>query len=183
MGKLYKLLLFLSLLCLVGCGNKKREEAMATVQNVVCEKAGIEFTFNGLWSINEDNISDIDINVTDGKFDRELYAYREEDGSSLLIMTEDFKKTNEGSLLRIEDYASSIVEGLKISGKYAYSCSDITETVLYGKKYLTFRAEIEEMNARQYYYLRRVEDEVILLIGTVYGESNIYDILDNGRKK
>lgn len=183
MQKLYKILLFLSLLFLTGCEDKKREEAISTVQNVICEKAEVEFTFNGLWSIKENNISDIDIKDMDNKFDTQLYAYREEDGSSLIIMTEDLKKTEEGSLLRIEDYVSSIVEGLKISGKYNYSCSDVSETVLYGKQYLTFRAEIEEINARQYYYVRRVENEMILFISTVYGESNIYDILDNGRKK
>ena len=184
MIKRYKIILcFFLLLLITGCGDKKSEEALAVSQTITIPKAEMEFTLNGLWYVHKDDTEEKELEVDLNKFKVELEAYREEDGSSFLILTEDLSKTEGGELLRTKDYMESLMEGLKISKKYSYSCSEIDETVLYGKQFLTFRAEIKELGARQYYYVRRMEDEMILLIGTVYGESNIYDILDNGRKK
>lgn len=169
MKKVLVVLLLCFCLGLVGCSSKK-EEAKAVITEISCEEAGVSFSLNGLWIIQEETETETGQIVA-------LSAYQEETGSGIQVLYEDLTKTEGGTLVRLEDYVTSIQEQLKISEEYSYSCSEITTEEFCGNSYKAFNATISELNARQQYYIRRQKDTMIIMVFTVFGEETLENVM------
>lgn len=173
MKKLLYLIFICFLLGLTGCTSKK-EEAIAVITEIPCETAGISFSLNGLWVIQEE--TETKTIAKEGQTIA-LSAYKEESGSGIQVVYEDLTKTDGGTLIRMDDYVTGIQEQLKVSEEYKYSCSEISVEKLHGNVYETFSAFSSELGGKQQYYIRRQDDTMIIMVITVFGEDNLEDIL------
>ena len=177
MKKLIYILLLYALLGLAGCNSK--EEAMAVITEIPCEMAGVSFSLNGLWTIQEE--AEANSNAEEGQT-VVLSTYREETGSGISVIYDDLTQTEGGALVRMDDYVAGLQEQLKISGNYDYSCSEISTEKLYGNSYESFSATVSELGGKQQYYIRRQEDTMIIMVITVFGEDNLEEILALGKE-
>ena len=177
MKKVLYLLLLCSFLGVAGCNSK--EEAMATIVEMPCEEAGVNFALNGLWIEKSEEEANVEAETGQKVV---LSVYQKETGSGIDIISEDLTKTEGGSLVRMDDYVAGLQEQLKISGEYSYSCSEVSSEKLYGNSYETFTAMVSELGAKQQYYIRRQDDTMIIMIFTVFGEEKIEDILALGKE-
>ena len=177
MKKILSLLLLCVIFGLTGCDSK--EEAMAVITEVPCETAGVSFSLNGLWVIQEEAVANV--NATAGQT-VDLSAYKEETGSAISVIYDDLTQTQGGTLSRMEDYIANIQTQLKISETYQYSCGEITTENIYGNDYECFTATISDMGGKQKYYIRRQEDTMIILIISVFGEDTEEEILALGKE-
>ena len=177
MKKTLYMLILICLLGLTGCNSK--EEAMAIITEVPCKEAGVRFSVNGLWVIQEE--AEANINVRAGQ-EVALSTYKEETGSAINIVYDDLTQIKGGTLVRMEDYVANIKEQLKISGEYSYACSEVTEETLYGQEYQTFTATVSNLGGEQKYYIRRADDKMIVFIFSVFGEDTLEEILALGKE-
>ena len=177
MKKTIYMLILICLLGLAGCNSK--EEAMAIITEVPCEEAGVRFSVNGLWVIQEE--AEANANIRAGQ-EVALSTYKEETGSAISVIYDDLTKTEGGTLVRMEDYVADIQEQLKISGEYSYACSEVTEETLYGQEYQTFTAEVSNLGGEQKYCIRRADDKMIVLIFSIFGEDTLEEILALGKE-
>ena len=177
MKKCIYVLLLCMFLGLAGCNAK--EEAIAVITEVPCEKAEIKFSVNGLWMIQEEAVANT--NVEEGQTVA-FSTYKEETGSAINVIYDDLTKTEGATLVRMEDYVASIQEQLKISDEYNYACSEVLEETLYGKQYQTFTATVSNLGGVQKYYIRRQDDTMIVVIFSVFGEDNLEEILALGKE-
>ena len=168
-------LMILSLLMLTGCNNKKREELLQEKKEITCEKAEIIFTLNGLWEVEESK----EINNTF----TELSACHSETGTRIIVMHKNLENNMGDSILRLEDYIEAVKENLKISEEYNYSVGETTKTILYGKEYDSFTANAEKLNARQQFYMKKKDNELTIIIISLYGEDKLKDVLELGKKE
>ena len=173
---IYMLLLCMSL-GLIGCNSK--EEAMAIITEIPCDVAGIKFSLNGLWMIQEEAVAND--NVEEGQ-KVALSAYKDETGSAISVIYDDLTKTEGATLIRMEDYVADIQEQLKISSEYNYACSEVVEESLYGKQYQTFTATVSNLGGQQKYYIRRQDDTMIIVLLSVFGEDKLEEILALGKE-
>ena len=172
MRKMIYILLLCFCLGIMGCNSK--EEAVAVITEIPCETAGVSFSLNGLWVIQEE--AEANLNVGVGQT-AALNAYMEETGSGISVIYEDLTKTEGGTLVRMDDYVSGIQEQLKISSDYGYSCSEVSTEKLCGNSYETFTAKVSELGGKQQYYIRRQDDTMIIMVITVFGEDKLEDIM------
>lgn len=172
MKKIINILLLCFCLGLMGCNSK--EEAMAVITEIPCETAGITFSLNGLWTIQDE--AEANANTQPGQT-VELSVYKEETGSGIQVIYEDLTKTEGGTLVRLDDYVTDVQEQLKISNEYKYSCGEIFTEKLGENSYEVFTATIPELSGKQQYYIRRQDDTMITLILTVFGEDTIESVL------
>ena len=177
MKKLIYILLLCMVFALTGC--KSKEEAMAVITEIPCNTAGIQFSLNGLWMIQEEAVANA--NVEEGQT-IDLSAYKEETGSAVTVIYEDLTKTEGGTLVRMEDYITDIQNQLKISSEYNYACGEILEESLYGKEYQTFTANVSNLGGVQKYYIRRQDDTMIVVLFSVFGEDKLEEILALGKE-
>ena len=174
--KLYVIFLLLcSFLGLTACNSK--EEAMAVITEIPCETAGVSFSLNGLWVIQEEE----EIKANAGQMVA-LSTYKEETDSGIQIIYEDLTKTDGGTLVRMDDYIAALQEQLKISEEHKYSCGDVSTEKIYGNNYQTFEAFSAESGGRQQYYIRRQEDIMIVIVISLFGEEKLEDILALGKE-
>lgn len=173
MKKVIYILLLCFCLGITGCNSK--EEAMAVITEVPCETAGITFSLNGLWIIQEEE--EANTNVKSGQTVA-LSTYKEETGSGIQVIYEDLTKTEGGTLVRLDDYVTGVQEQLKISEEYSYSCSEVSTEKFCGNSYEVFTVTIPELSGKQQYYIRRQDDTMIILIFTVFGEENMESVLE-----
>ena len=165
------------LFSLTGCNSK--EEAMAIITEIPCDMAGIKFSINGLWMIQEEAAANV--NVEEGQTVA-LSAYKDETASAISVIYDDLTKTEGATLIRMEDYVADIQEQLKISSEYNYACSEIKEESLYGKDYQTFTANVSNLGGMQKYYIRRQDDTMIVILFSVFGEDKLEEILVLGKE-
>ena len=177
MKKIIYVLLLCMFFCLTGCNSK--EEAMAIITEVPCEEIGIRFSLNGLWVIQDE--AEANTNSAEGQT-VELSAYKEETGSAINVIYDDLTKTEGGTLVRMEDYMADVQEQLKISSEYSYACSEVGEETLYNQQYQTFTATVSNLGGMQKYYIRRMEDNMMVLIFSVFGEDKLEEILALGKE-
>ena len=177
MKKFIYMLLLCMLFSLTGCNSK--EEAMAVITEIPCDEAGIKFSLNGLWMIQEEAVANG--NVQEGQTVA-LSAYKEETGSAISVIYDDLTKTEGATLIRMEDYVADIQEQLKISGEYNYACSEVVEETLYGKQYQAFTATVSNLGGAQKYYIRRQDDTMIIVLLSVFGEDKLEEILALGKE-
>ena len=177
MKKVIYLLLICIVFCFTGCNSK--EEAMAIITEVPCEVAGIRFSLNGLWMIQEEEIANSN---TEAGQEVELSAYKEETGSAINVIYDDLTKTEGATLVRMDDYVADIQEQLKISSEYSYACSQVIEESLYGQKYQTFTATVSNLGGEQKYYIRRQDDTMIIILFSIFGEDKTEEILALGKE-
>ena len=169
--------LLCSFLSLVACDSK--EEALAVITEIPCETAGIMFSLNGLWVIQEE--AETKGMGKEGQVVA-LSTYKEENGSGIQIIYDDLTKTKGGTLVRMDDYIAGIQEQLKISKEYKYSCGEVSKEELYGDYYQTFEAYSAEVGGSQKYYIRRQDNTMIIVVVSVFGEEKIEDILALGKE-
>ena len=162
---------------LTGCQSK--EEAMAVITEIPCDTAGIQFSLNGLWMIQEDAVANA--SVEEGQI-VDVSAYKEETGSAITVIYEDLTKTEGGTLVRMEDYIADIQKQLKTSSEYNYACSEVLEESLYGKEYQTFTANVSNLGGVQKYFIRRQDDTMIIVLFSVFGEDKLEEILALGKE-
>lgn len=177
MKKLIYILLLCALLGIAGCNS--REEAMAVITEIPCETAGVSFSLNGLWVIQEEEETKT---MAEEGHTIALSTYKEETGSGICVIYEDLTQTEGGTLVRMDDYVSGLQEQLKNSGEYNYSCGEVSKEKLYGELYETFTASVPELGGKQQYYIRRQDDTMIIMVITVFGEDNLEEILALGKE-
>ena len=177
MKKIFYLILLCSFLGLAGCTSK--EEAMAVITEIPCETAGVSFSLNGLWVIQEK--TEANANVSAGQTIA-LSTYKEETGSGISVIYDDLTQTEGGTLVRMDDYVNGLQERLKISSEYDYFCGEVSTEKLYGNTYETFSTTVSELGGKQQYYIRRQDDTMIIMVITVFGEDKIEDILALGKE-
>lgn len=165
------LVLICTFFSLTGCISKK-EEAMAVITEIPCEQAGVRFSLNGLWVIQEETETTVNERQTVA-----FSAYKEESGSGIQVICEDLSQTEGGTLVRMNDYVIGLKEQLESSNDYQYSSSEITTENLCGNNYETFTVSDSELGGKQQYYIRRQEDTIIIMVITIFGEDNQEDIL------
>lgn len=166
--------LLLSLSLLTGCKEAKREEALAIINEIQCEKTGIGFTLNGLWEIEEENKKENGRTI-------ELSAKNKETGAHILVFYEDTSEKEGGNIIRTEDYIDNIVENLKISQEYGFSVKEQQEITLFDKSFISFKAGSEAMDAKQQYFINNNNEIITVMVITCYGEEEIADILRLGK--
>ena len=172
MRKIISILLLYFCLGLAGCNSK--EEAMAVITEIPCETAGVSFSLNGLWIIQEE--AEANANAQTGQT-VVLSTYKEESGSGVSVIYEDLTKTEGGTLVRLDDYVAGLQEQLKISEDYNYSCEEVSTEKLHGNSYETFKANIRKLGGTQQYYIRRQDDTMIIMIFTAFVEDTLEDVL------
>lgn len=177
MRKILCVLAFCIVFGITGCNSK--EEAMATITEVSCETAGINFSFNGFWMIQEQGTANT--NAAEGQL-VDVSAYKIETGSAVSVIYDDLTKTEGATLVRMEDYVADFQEQLKISSEYDYACGDVTKESLYGQEYETFTAKVSNLGGEQKYYIRRQDDTMIVLVFSAFGEDTIEEILALGKE-
>lgn len=173
-----KLLIMFVLCCMLGstaCNTKAKEEALAQTTEVISEPGEISFTLNGYWSfMPEEEIASMDVSESQSV---DLSATHIETGTNISIIYDDLTKKEGGTLVRIEDYVEAIEAGMKNSSDYTYQCSEISSTNLGGKEYLTFAAETTEVQGVQHFFIRRIEDSMMVMMITLQVEDRLEDIL------
>ena len=162
--------ILLSLLFLTGCGEAKREEALATIVQADCEKTGISFQLNGLWELE-------DKENKEGTGIIELSAKNRETDAHILVYYEELKDREGGEVFRTDDYIENIIENLKISEEYDYSIMETKEVKLFNKNYITFMAKIPSMEAIQQFYIHKGNEIITVMVITSYGQEEISEIL------
>ena len=170
-------LLVCCILGLTACNSK--EEAMAVITEIPCETAGITFSLNGLWVIQEE--AETKEMGKEGQVVA-LSTYKEETGSGIQIIYDDLTKTEGGTLVRMDDYIAGLQEQLKISKEYKYSCGEVSKEEVYGNYYQTFEAYSAEVGGSQKYYIRRQDNTMIVIVISIFGEEKIADILALGKE-
>ena len=176
MKKILTVLLLCFCFGLTGCNSK--EEAMAVITEIPCETAGVSFSLNGLWVIQEEAQANENVGMGQTVV---LSTYKEETGSGIDIIYEDLTQTESGTLVRMDDYVAGLQEQLKIAGDYKYSCMDVSTEKVFGNNYETFTADISQLGGTQKYYIRRQEDTMIVMIFTVFGEDTLEEVLALGK--
>ena len=81
----------------------------------------------------------------------------------------------------MEDYVRLYREKLMTSKEYTYSCTEAEEAELYQEVYYCFTAQVEETKARQHFYLRRIDDMIMVMTITLYGEDTLENMLEYGK--
>lgn len=172
MNKMVMVLILALMLTTAGCGSKKEEEVLAQVTEVVSEPGGIAFTLDGYWKVNEEETKSGDGRRVD------LEAYHTKTGTDISIIYEDLTETKGGTLVRTRDYVNAVRENMLLASDYTYECSEVTDAVVHGKEYLKFSAMAEETDGILHFYIRRIEDKMMILMITLYGEDTLQDILE-----
>lgn len=169
-----------SMMCLLlgitGCNTKVKEEAMAQTTEIVSELGEISFTLNGYWGIKTSEELE-KIKVSNSQF-CDLEFYHTQTGSGVSIIYDDLTKTQGGTLVRMEDYVAAIRDSLENSKEYTYHCSEISSDTLHEKEYMTFSAKVSEQEGMQYYYIRRIDNQMMIMIFNLYGEDQLEDIIN-----
>ena len=174
-----RILITLLVVCTLGlpaCNTKAKEEALAQTTEVASELGEISFTLNGYWNLQQEEGVE-KTNLSDSQT-YDFMATHSETGTNISIIYDDLTKTDGGTLVKIDDYVTAVQESLKTSSKYTYKCSDITSEKLHGKEYMTFSCDVAELDARQHFYIRRIEDTIVIMMITLYGEDTISGILE-----
>ena len=147
---------------------------MAEITEIPCETAGVNFSLNGLWVIQEE--TETKVKAESGQTVA-LSTYQEETGSGIDVIYEDLMQTEGGTLIRMDDYVAGLKEQLESSGDYNYSCGEVSTEKLCGNNYETFTAMVSDLGAKQQYYIRRQDDTMIIMVITVFGGDKLEDIL------
>ena len=77
----------------------------------------------------------------------------------------------------MEDYVAAVLEEMETSKEYTYECSEITTRELHGKEYLTFFAQTKEMEGEQHFFIRRIEDAMMIMTITLHEGDLLEDLL------
>ena len=174
--KKFIIILSLSLLFLQGCDSKKKEEAIARVQQVECEYADLIFTLNGLWEMEETEVSEDTSKV-------ELFTTNQETGSNILVYANKMDEEKGEQLIRLDDYIEAVRNTLYASEDQLYTLSEVEESILYGKEMKSFQASTGENFTRQQYYIYPLNDHLITMVITSYGEDSLESLLKLGADK
>lgn len=161
-------------LYLVGCQTKETEETWKEVTVWKSALAKLQFTFPEGWSILSEDEEDQE---DDFSFMSEFVAENRHTGSGISIVYEDLNRIEGGKLIRMEDYVESFQENLKRLDQYQYRCSMVSTIELQAETYYTFGADVEELKLRQQFYLRRIEDKVMVMTITLGEEDQLEDLL------
>lgn len=176
MKKLVVVLMMCFVLGLTGCNTKAKEEALAQTTEVVSEVGEISFTLNGYWGIKTSEEKEKK-NISDSRI-CDLEFYHTQTGSNVSIIYDDLTKIKGGTLVRMEDYVNAVRDSLITSEEYTYDCSEISSTILHKKEYINFSSNVAETGAVQHYYIRRIEDQMMIMIFNLYGEDSLEDMLN-----
>jgi len=178
-----KIGIILALCCMLGlsaCNTKAKEEALAQTTEVTSETAEISFTFNGYWSLQQGD------EITKSKESKgqsyDFIAKHMETGTEVAIIYDDLTKTEGGTLIRMEDYVEAIRNGMMTSEDYTYQCSGIETELLLGEEYQVFLAATEEIGGVQHFYIRRIDDTMMIMVITLRGEDRLEDIISLSKK-
>ena len=175
MKKIYIAIILLCVLGLTACNTKAKQEALAQTTEVASETGEIIFDFNGYWSLmSKEELKKMNINESQVY---DLIAENTQTGTNISIIYDNLKKTEGGTLVRIDDYVDIILENLKNSSENTYICSEISDMNLHGEEYKTFFVQVVELGAEQHFYIRRIEDQIMIMMITLYGEDTVEDIL------
>ncbi len=160
-------LLILGLLFLTACGGPQAKETMQETKEITSVPGALAFSFPEEWLLKEE--------------DNNLLAENPLTGSSISITYEDLAKRQGGTLIRIQDYLEAIQENLQTAGDYSYSLGLVETKEVYGEQYHSFRAEVPALDGRQYFYVRRIEDTMMVMTVTLFGEDTLETVLQYGR--
>ncbi len=175
MKRIFITLLIISMLGLPACNTKAKEEALAQTTEVTSELGEISFTLNGYWNLQQEEETE-NGNLSDSQI-YDFMATHTETGTNISIIYDDLTKTDGGTLVKIDDYVTAVQESLKTSSNYTYKCSEISSEKLHGKEYQTFSSSVAELEARQHFYIRRIDDTMMVMMITLYGEDTIDSVL------
>lgn len=175
MKKLLITFVFFCMLGLTACNTKAKEEALAHTTEVVSNPGEISFTLNGYWEL----LSEEEKKATDVSNSQRMdfVATHIETGTNISIIYDDLTKNEGGTLVRIEDYVKAVKEEMTSSSDYTYQCSKISSANLGGKEYLTFSSETIEVEGVQHFFIRRIEDTMMVMMITLQEGDVLEDIL------
>ncbi|MCI6812443.1 MAG: hypothetical protein SOX11_02700 [Lachnospiraceae bacterium] len=168
-------LILIGIILLSGCSNQSRK-AQTQVHEGTSKPANIQFTLPQEWTVWENAPED-----SKGGEETGLLAENTLTGSSIRIQYEDLTAIKGGTLIRMEDYVRLYREKLMTSKEYTYSCTEAEEAELYQEVYYCFTAQVEETKARQHFYLRRIDDMIMVMTITLYGEDTLENMLEYGK--
>ena len=161
------------LLCMLGgCKEKEAEEVAVQATEISSEPGRLLFTFPEGWTVST---------YEEGSSAEVRYDFVAEDvvtGSGISLLYDDLNRIQGGNLIRMEDYLAAFQENLKLSGNHKYSCSEVTETELLGEVYYTFSAAVAKPQLTHQFYLRRIEDKVMVMTVTLAGEDSLENLLN-----
>lgn len=180
MRKKITALMMLVLLLLCGCKGQQTSEASVQVRELTSQPGGVHFTFPEEWTVYQSGQEGDEAGST---FTEEyaLVAEHRVTGSGIAIIYEDLNRIQGGNLVRMEDYLTVFQENLKLSRDYHYRCSEVGLTELYGEEYYTFSAEVTQPDLKQQFYIRRMEDRIMVMTVTVSAEDSLQQLLNYGR--
>ena len=176
MKKIGIILALCCMFCLSACNTKAQEEALAQTTEVTSEPGEISFTFNGYWSLQQGD--EIDRSKESEGQSYDFIAKHTETGTNIAIIYDDLTKTEGGTLVRMEDYVEAIRNGMLNSGDYTYQCSEITTKRLHGEEYQVFLAGTDEIEGVQHFYIRRIDDTMMIMVITLQGEDTLENVFN-----
>lgn len=173
-----KILCAIMLCCMLGitaCGTMKTQEAEVIVTQVTSEPGSITFTLTEDWTVQRSEELKETMNPKEGQV-YDLFARNNETGTNINILYEDLTQTEGGTLVRMNDYITALKESLESSKDYSYSCTEAVAEELSGEEYQVFSTKVPELEGTQYFYIRRIDDTMMIMIISVFGEDTLESV-------
>lgn len=179
MRKTIYILLLCCMLGLAACSQADIQQTRETVTEVNSEPGGVAFTLTEEWIVQRAEELAASMNLKEGQT-CDLLAQNTKTGTYINIIYEDLTKTEGGTLIHLEDYVKNIQENLQISSEYTYTCTEPAIQNLHGTEYHTFEAKVSmpQQQGTQYFYIRRIDDTVMIMAIGVFGEDSIESLLN-----
>lgn len=174
MRKRITVVLLCCLFGLTACQSKEKEEALAQTTEVVSKIGEVRFTLNGYWSVKPEEEL-IQLSHQSGQI-YDLYAHHTQTGSSIQIVYEDLNQWEGGTLVRIKDYVSMVRDCLPNELSFPCECGEVTTTTFEGKEYWTFPVTVEKLSQVQHFYIRRIDDTIMIMIITLQGDDTLESV-------
>ena len=104
----------------------------------------------------------------------DLYAQRAKTGESVIVFYENL--SGEGAAMSAQEYADIVAQALSEEGDIPYNVLGTEIRTLCGEEYICLRGEVEGYDMQQYYFIRRIEGRMLVIITTVKDEALLTDL-------
>ena len=179
MKKKFCMMLLCSMLGMTACSQPSTQQTQTVITEVSSQPGGVAFLLTEEWTVQRAEELAETMNLKEGQT-CDLLAENTTTGTYINILYEDLTKTEGGILIQMEDYVKYIQENLQLSEQYTYTCTEPVIQNLHGVEYYTFEAQVSipQQKGTQYFYIRRIDDTVMVMSIGVFGEDTIESLLN-----
>jgi len=106
--------------------------------------------------------------MTDG------WAQCKKTGESVIVLYETL--SGEDAAITAEKYADIVAQALSEEGDIPYNVLGTETRTLCGEEYICLRGEVEGYDMQQHYFIRRIEERMLVIIATVKDENVLNEL-------